>query len=79
LRTAPLHWINGEPPATPLSCQAKIRYRQLDQACILKTLDSGEAEVCFVDPQRAITPGQSVVFYLDEVCLGGGIIAAAYA
>lgn len=79
LRSAPLHWINGEPPAMPLTCHAKIRYRQQDQDCVLKILDSGEAEVCFTEPQRAITPGQSVVFYLDEVCLGGGIIAAAYA
>ncbi|MCC9000654.1 MAG: tRNA 2-thiouridine(34) synthase MnmA, partial [Candidatus Contendobacter sp.] len=79
LRAAPLHWINGEPPAMPLMCHAKIRYRQQDQDCVLKILDSGEAEVCFTEPQRAITPGQSVVFYLDEVCLGGGIIAAAYA
>ncbi|CDH47233.1 tRNA 2-thiouridine(34) synthase MnmA [Candidatus Contendibacter odensensis] len=79
LRTAPLHWISGEPPATPLACQAKIRYRQQDQMCVLKIVASGEAEVCFTEPQRAISPGQSVVFYLDEVCLGGGIITTAYA
>jgi len=76
--TAP-HWIAGEPPAAPLRCRAKIRYRQPDQDCVLEMLDATALEVCFVEPQRAIAPGQSVVFYHDEVCLGGGIIAAAYA
>ena len=78
LRTGPLHWITGEPPPVPFSCQAKIRYRQRDQACIVETLDRDGADVYFTEPQRAMTPGQSVVFYLNEVCLGGGIITTAY-
>jgi len=78
LRAAAPHWIAGEPPATPLSCRAKIRYRQADQDCVLETLDAATLDVSFTEPQRAIAPGQSVVFYRDEVCLGGGIIAAAY-
>jgi tRNA-specific 2-thiouridylase len=78
LRAAQPHWIAGEPPPTPLPCQAKIRYRQPDQDCVLETLDATGLTACFAEPQRAIAPGQSVVFYQDEVCLGGGIIAAAY-
>jgi tRNA-specific 2-thiouridylase len=77
LRAASLHWIDGEPPTAPFSCQAKIRYRQPDQACVLEVRNGG-TEVRFAAPQRAITPGQSIVFYLDTVCLGGGIIIAAY-
>ena len=77
LRAVDPHWIAGEPPTVPLPCQAKIRYRQPDQDCILEKLDERGIEVRFVKPQRAITPGQSVVFYVDEVCLGGGVIGAA--
>ena len=78
LRAASPHWIADEPPATPLHCRAKIRYRQADQDCVLETLDAHMLDVSFTEPQRAIAPGQSVVFYLDSVCLGGGIIATAY-
>ena len=78
LRATAPHWIAGEPPATPLHCRAKIRYRQADQDCVLETLDADTLDMSFTEPQRAIAPGQSVVFYRDEVCLGGGIIAAAY-
>jgi tRNA-uridine 2-sulfurtransferase len=78
LRAASLHWISGEPPGAPFACQAKIRYRQPDQDCVVEALDDHGAEVCFAEPQRAIAPGQSVVFYLDETCLGGGIIEAAH-
>ncbi len=72
-----LHWIAGQPPAMPLSCTARIRYRQSDQSCTVDTPTPDQAVVEFVQPQRAITPGQSVVFYDGEVCLGGGIIDAA--
>ena len=78
LRAAAPHWITGEPPHAPLTCQAKIRYRQPDQGCVLERLDATLCDVLFTEPQRAITPGQSVVFYRDAVCLGGGIIVAAY-
>jgi tRNA-uridine 2-sulfurtransferase len=67
-------WINSDHPDLPLQCQAKIRYRQKDQACIVERLDAGNITVGFADPQRAVTPGQYVVFYQDEVCLGGAII-----
>jgi tRNA-specific 2-thiouridylase len=78
LRAASPHWIAGEPPATPLPCRAKIRHRQPDQDCMLETLDANSLDMSFAAPQRAVAPGQSVVFYRDEVCLGGGIISAAY-
>lgn len=58
----------------PLKCKAKIRYRQADQACTITKLSNGVVEVHFDQPQRAITPRQSIVFYLDNVCLGGGMI-----
>ena len=78
LRATGPHWIAGEPPAAPLPCRAKIRYRQPDQDCVLERLNANALDVSFTEPQRAIAPGQSVVFYHDEVCLGGGIIATAY-
>lgn len=74
LQAHDLTWIslNG-PPSLPCRCTAKIRYRQADQACTL-TIEQGTAHVAFDEPQRAVTPGQSVVFYQGDVCLGGGII-----
>jgi tRNA-specific 2-thiouridylase len=69
-----LHWVSGEPPATPYQCRAKVRYRQQDQACTITRLEGERCSVVFNEPQRAVTPGQSVVFYAGDVCLGGGII-----
>jgi tRNA-specific 2-thiouridylase len=68
-----VHWI-AEQPAFPLSCKAKIRHRQEDQDCQVYSIDPKTYRVEFNHPQRAVTPGQSVVFYHDEICLGGGII-----
>lgn len=66
-------WISGEPPNLA-TCNAKTRYRQLDQACTIKQIDDDEWQINFDQPQRAITPGQSIVFYDKEDCLGGGIM-----
>ena len=52
---------------------AKVRYRQADQACTVTACGQGY-RVDFDQPQRAVTPGQSVVFYAGERCLGGGVI-----
>ncbi|MFN7097680.1 MAG: tRNA 2-thiouridine(34) synthase MnmA [Gammaproteobacteria bacterium] len=69
-------WIAGHAAATQFNCTAKTRYRQPDQACHVELLAGGKAYVFFKEPQRAVTPGQSVVFYDGEICLGGGIIQA---
>ncbi len=71
------HWIAGRPPPLPCRCQAKIRYRQAEQPCRIDSLDDSSCVVTFDEPQRAITPGQSVVFYSAEECLGGATIVAA--
>ena len=76
LTAADMIWISGEPPSLPLSCRAKIRYRQADQACVVSACGA-KIEVTFNTPQRAVTPGQSVVFYEDDICLGGGVIEDA--
>lgn len=70
-----LNWISGEPPKQ-LSCFAKTRYRQTDQACTITQMKNDRYQVIFDVPQRAITPGQSIVFYDSEICLGGGIITS---
>jgi tRNA-uridine 2-sulfurtransferase len=70
------HWIAGTAPALPLCATAKSRYRQPDQACSVASANTG-LQMTFAIPQRAITPGQSVVLYRDDECLGGGIIEHA--
>ncbi|MEY3219039.1 MAG: tRNA 2-thiouridine(34) synthase MnmA [Pseudomonadota bacterium] len=72
-----VHWISGEQPSIPLHCKAKIRYRQEDQLCTITTLEENRCNVVFETPQRAITSGQSIVFYQGEECLGGAIIDIA--
>jgi tRNA-specific 2-thiouridylase len=78
LRASQLHWIASDPPTLPLTCAAKIRYRQSDQPCVVESSNEPGTEVGFTEPQRAIAPGQSVVFYQGDECLGGGIIEAGY-
>jgi tRNA-specific 2-thiouridylase len=74
LRADQLSWIAGAPPRLPHRCTAKTRYRQLDQPCLIEPLEQGAARVRFDQAQRAVAPGQAVVFYEGDVCLGGGTI-----
>ncbi len=66
-------WINGA-PALPLRCNAKTRYRQADFACAIDSADGRQLRVEFERPQKAVTPGQYIVFYQDDRCLGGAPI-----
>lgn len=75
LEAGQLHWISGTPPTEhPFTCLARIRHRQPLQACTLSLARDNRCQLTFTTPQRAVTPGQSVVFYQDNECLGGGII-----
>ena len=78
LEAGQLDWCSNSPLTASLQCAAKTRYRQADQACHVQPLADGRVRVSFEEAQRAITPGQSVVFYQGEVCLGGGVIEQRY-
>ncbi len=69
-----LHWVDRETRRDPLRCTVKTRYRQNDIPCVLTPAGDDRVEIRFDQPVAAVTPGQSAVFYLREVCLGGGII-----
>jgi tRNA-specific 2-thiouridylase len=71
-----IYWVNAVDVSSPLRLTAKVRYRQPDQDCILEQTADGYL-IRFDSPQRAVTPGQSVVLYQGEVCLGGGVIESA--
>ena len=77
LMASGVNWINQQQlplRETTIRCMAKTRYRQPDQACTVEIGDKNDVKVTFDQPQRAVTPGQSVVFYHHNRCLGGGII-----
>ncbi|MEN6629706.1 MAG: tRNA 2-thiouridine(34) synthase MnmA [Sulfuricella sp.] len=69
-----LSWVSGRAPHPDWVYAAKIRYRQADAPCSISRVDSEDCEIEFARPQWAVAPGQSVVLYESEVCLGGGII-----
>jgi tRNA-specific 2-thiouridylase len=75
LRSETAHWISGIAPAGEFRCTAKTRYRQQDVDCSVRVLADASLDVTFDAPQRAVTPGQSLVLYRGEVCLGGAVIA----
>lgn len=72
-----LHWVDRTGPQQICRLTVKTRYRQHDIPCTVTPRSDGRLQVTFDSPQKAVTPGQSAVFYLDEVCLGGGIIDEA--
>jgi len=78
LETSSIDWINAVHPPLPLQCSAKTRYRQADQLCTVSQTAQGSFRVDFAEPQRAVTPGQQLVLYREDRCLGGGVIELTY-
>lgn len=74
LRATEASWVIDAPPSSSFCCTAKIRYRQADQECRVEVQEGGELLVTFKAPQRAVTVRQSIVFYQNDLCLGGAII-----
>ncbi len=70
-----LNFIAMDELSTPVTAAAKIRYSAREAAALITPLGEGRVRVSFTEPQRAVTPGQSVVFYDGDIVLGGGIIA----
>jgi tRNA-uridine 2-sulfurtransferase len=77
LTATEMSWVSGAAPQFPFRCRVKTRYRQADQDCTIVSVEKGVARIVFDQPQRAITPRQSVVFYSGDVCLGGAMIERA--
>ncbi len=77
LEASQLHWISGNSPPIPYSCLARVRHRQQLQECVITSLRGDRCQIVFHQQQRALTPGQSIVFYLQDECLGGGIMERA--
>jgi len=73
-----LHWIDEPDLELPFACSAKTRYRQQDEYCNIVSIDGACAVIEFETPQWAMTPGQALVFYQQDICLGGGTIETAY-
>jgi len=70
-----VHWISGETPQHPIEVQARVRSRMADVAATVTPIDGGRARVVFAQTLRAVAPGQAVVFYDGDLCLGGGWIS----
>ncbi len=79
LQSEVAHWIDGSPPAARFTCSAQTRYRQPAEPCEVRVSGDGSLTVCFTRSQRAVTPGQSLVLYEADVCLGGAVIATTNA
>lgn len=77
LNAMDMHWISGHAPDLARAFSAKTRYRQADAACLIKAVSETSARFDFTEAQWAVTPGQSVVVYDNDACLGGGIITGS--
>ena len=73
-----ISWVSNNEMPTSFECTAKFRYRQPDNAVTVQLVDGHKAKVTFHEPIRAVTPGQAVVFYHEDECLGGGTIDEVY-
>src|SRR5262249_13682654 len=69
-----VNWVSCDPPRDTLDVDVKIRYRTRPTPARVSLLDGGRAQIHFQEPVRAISPGQSAVFYREDMLLGGGII-----
>ena len=69
-----MHYLSGEVPAEPFEARVRVRYKAPEQMALVTPLEGNRVNVTLLQPQRAITPGQSVVIYNGDVCLGGGIV-----
>ena len=76
VRTETMHWVEGAPPAASFDCTAQVRYRQQAEPCQVRVDGDGALTVRFASAQRAATPGQSLVLYDGDACLGGAVIAS---
>lgn len=76
LTATEISWVSGVAPEVPFHCTSKIRYRQVDQECLIEKIEDDKLFVSFPQPQRAITPRQAIVFYNNQVCLGGALISS---
>ncbi len=74
LEASEINWIGGTPPQSPFSAEVKIRYKALAVQATVAPLQTGDIRIKFQTPLRDITPGQIVVLYKQDECLGGGII-----
>ena len=79
LSASQLSWVSGVAPIAGTRLAAKNRYRQPDQDCLVESVENDCLILEFEQPQRAVTPGQSVVLYQGDICLGGGIIDSSNA
>jgi len=78
LHAIKMHWVDVCPTQLPYQCMAKTRYRQPDQPCTLESITAERATVVFEQPQKAVTPGQYLVLYDGDNCLGGGLIESTW-
>lgn len=73
-----ISWVSKDLTLNTFECTAKFRYRQKDNKVTVELLEDSKVKVTFHEPIRAVTPGQAVVFYQGEECLGGGTIDKVY-
>ena len=73
-----MHVVTKNPQPNKFTCTAKFRYRQPDTEVEVEVLEDNKVKVVYKEPVRAVTPGQAVVFYDGDVCLGGAIIDEVY-